>query len=215
MKRFNLNMLLFLSMLMLLSIPTLTMAQDEDDDSSTYNQILTEDGISVFYPDDWTFDVAEDDAIISLFSNEAIAERDADAPFESGDVSIWLTFTPSDYAHLLGLVGDSNEERLTNLVNGLVGLNTDEDSNAQLSASEIEIFEASNDLPEILFVTYSLTDVADGMVLFWDISDDLLGVAIVTTATDELADNQDLIMRMMQNVTFETTIEALRAGGND
>lgn len=215
MKRFTLNTLLLLSALVIFSLPTLLMAQDEDDDSTNYNQILTEDGISVFYPDDWTFDVAEGDASISLFSNEAIAARDASAPFESGDVSVWLTFTPSEYAHLLGLVGDSNEERLTNLVNGLVGLNTDEDGNAHLSASEIEVFEASDDLPEILFVTYSLTDIADGMVLIWDISDDLLGVAIVTTATDELAENQDFIMTMAQNVTFETTIEALRTGGNN
>lgn len=199
-------------LIVLLSIPLITVAQD-DDTSITYAQLSTDDGISLFYPADWTLDVGEGDAFVFIYNNDAIIERANDAPFESGDVSVYVSFTPTEYAHLLGFIGDTVEERLTNLANGLVILNNYEEDTPQMSISDITVLAASN-VPDLQYVTYSLTDVADGMIVMWDISDDLLGTAIVTTAPDELDDIQDIVLSIMQSTSFDTTIDALRNGGN-
>lgn len=208
MRRF-LSLPIFLLIVGVSSFSFVAVGQDEDETPISYDELVTDDGLSILFPSEWDFDTNAEDSSILLFSHDAIIERDVDAPFVSGDVSVLLTFIPSDYADLFGFDGDSLDEKLAGIVEGFVLLQTDVDGVEHLSVSDVEIIEATDDTPAMAFVTYSLLDTADGMFILWDISDDLLGSAIVATATGELADSEAVIMTIVQSIEFSGSVDAL------
>lgn len=202
--------ILIFSVLMMFAITFPAIAQDDDSDDMPveYTQLVADSGLSLHYPSEWTFEIGEDSSsTILLFSNESIPVRETDAPFASGDISLMLSFFPSDYAHLFGFSGETHEAILATLVNGLTLIHTDDDGITQFTADDIEVMTATDDQPEITLVRYSLADTADGMWLLWDVSDEVFVSAIVSTATDELADQEALIMEIITSITYDSTMD--------
>ena len=208
MKRSLIRLLLILSIAVLFSTTHISVAQDGgDDDPIEYAQLVSDNGLSMFFPSDWIFEVLDEgSSAIVFYSNEAIAERDSDAPFESGDISLFVSFFPTEYASLFGFRGETHAEQLTGIIDAFAVRHT-EDGVEQFSTSEIEVIDATDDIPEITLVRYSLADTADGMLILWNITADISGSMIVSTATDEVADYEALIMDIVGNITFDETQE--------
>lgn len=195
--------------LSLVGFPLKAVAQDGSE-IIEFTLLETDDGLMrLLYPTEWTFEVPSESGSIFLYSDEAISERSNDAQFESNEVSVVLTFIPSDFAHLFGFTGDTLEEKLTRIVDGLIIIHTDEDGMEHLSVGEIEVAEASDESPEMALIRYSLRDTADGMLIIWNVADDLLGAAIASTAHDELTDSESIILTIVQSVEFTGSIDEL------
>ena len=181
------------TILALLLVSASVFAQDE---MLTY---ISDDGaIYVDFPQGWRFESASGGVI---FASDAIALDKALNDYDVywfDETVISILFFPSDVTNvILGVEDDTAEARLARL--------------AETIDSDIDVGSLQSLDNGLNRVRFRKGNDYMGILTVWDVADDLTGVALMMTSTDNLDQADELTQAMLLSVVFNTTVDELIA----
>jgi hypothetical protein len=184
----------------LMVLPLHVLAQENMVTSTVANGL-----VSVQHPEGWgveagpqqTINIANDPAMLD-------AIKEGDFEISSGQVGLTVFYIPTAGAVEQGVQGPNSEERAAYLA----ALLTPEDPASLVSIGEVELI-AHEGQPTLARFTYSYGDVFEGMNVVWDISENVIGIAIVMTAPGETTNVEETIYAILESVTLNWPVEAV------
>ncbi len=202
MKKFRLVVLSATLLVALVIGPLAALAQD----GAGYKTFSTADGLVTFsHPEDW-FVEADEKGNINIANSEAVLDAVQEKGFvpAEGDILISLLFVPTAYSDLLGVHGETLEDKVTGLRDLMVEFNQDLGPERVVVAGDVVLSEAENEAA-IAQVTYSQGTTTNGILAIWQTPQDFVGVAILVTSTGNAAAQEEALHTILRSVEFSVT----------
>lgn len=201
--------IIMVGLLVLLISPLAISAQDG------FTTFSTEDGLVTFsYPAEW-FVEADEQGNINIGNSEAVLAAIQAGNFvpAEGDVLISLLFVPTDYAAVLGLSGETLEEKVTGLAASLVFINQDKGPDRTVVVDEVVLLEAPADSDEaaIAQVAYTQGTTTEGVLAVWQTPQDFIGVAVLLTSPGNTAAQEENLHVILRSLEFSQTFAEILA----
>ena len=175
-----------------------------DEPSIIYKQLILDNGlITLAIPEMWDVDI--DNATtqsIGIASNPNVLARDTNTPLTGEQATVLLNFidtasaSENDY-----IVGETLLEKLDFAINSMSESIVDENGDTLITFREPEYIAGTSLTWAYAQVTYSFEDTELTLIM-WDISDGLLGIALVQTADDAREQNMEIAINIVQSIRY-------------
>lgn len=196
-----LKQLLFLLLLLWCFVGTIV-AQDNEDVGTQLTYFAPNSGLTFDYPSNWTL-IDDELRGLTLVSNPTILDRRL-AGYDNlfaDETLLSIRFIATDTLDGWGIEGGTPEERLTSF------------SEKFKIGATLGIIKTTDD--NISQLPISLDNTFEGMVMIWDISDDLSGFAILLTAIGNLENVTATVNDILLSTEFNSTIEDIIASNEE
>ena len=188
--------LLLLTSLMLLAVSPSVHAQG-DDDFTTVTYEAPDGAFTFDYAADWV--LTTDDTLGFNFTNSNFIQYKLDRGFDKlflNETLISMNFIPHPIAEeYLGIAGSNSAERLNSLAESL-------DPELEITGRDV----VDEDIHRILF---QKGDSFVGMLVFWQISDDMSGVGMMMTAPGNFEEADMGAREIFSSVEFHLTYDEI------